>query len=259
LLWEVVNGTGRPNYIFGTIHVGDEAVVNLPQPVSTALIGSEQFIMEVLPDPDQAAAFASMMFFGDGRSLKKMLPEEIYRRAVGILGAYHLPEAAVSAMKPWAAFVTMSYPADMRTVLDLELLGQARDNGAEIHGLETLEEQGMVFNDMALEDQIRLLIDATCYYEQATDDFEIIKALYLQRDLKELYLFGQRYEFEDNSVYERLTRRLLADRNHLMVRRMMPALARGSAFVAIGAMHLVGSEGVLALLEKHDYSVSRIY
>ena len=259
LLWRI-RVSGRPDsYLFGTIHVADENITALPAPVSDAFQHADSFVMEVLPDPDQVVRLSSMMFFNDGRRLSDLIPAGIFQDAAGILEAYHLPSEAVSVMKPWAAFLTMSYPPDMRTVLDIELLQMAQERGMSVSGLETLEEQGHVFDDMSTDDQVTLLVDATCHYDAALEDFEKMKSLYLERDLRNLYLYGQRYEFDDNSVYERLTRRLLNDRNRVMAERMLPALQRGGAFIAIGAMHLPGRDGVLALIERQHYRIERVY
>ena len=86
-----------------------------------------------------------------------------------------------------------------------------------------------------------------------------MKELYLERDLKGLSVFGQRHAFEDNSLYERVTERLLTDRNRLMVERMLPLLDAGDAFVAVGAMHLPGADGLLALLAERGYQIERVY
>lgn len=259
LLWRVSGDAAEASYLFGTIHVGDPAVLDLPDEVGGALDGSSVFAMEVLPEPAQMLVFSTLMFFNDGRRLDGLLPDHLYRRTVEILNAYALPEQAVAGMKPWAAFLTMSYPPGADVVLDLELLQRARRAGAALHGLETMEEQGRVFNDLPLDDQVQLLIDTVCHYELIANDFEQMKALYLERDLRGLFEYGQRHAFEDNELYERVTERLLTRRNRLMVDRMLPLLESGAAFVAVGALHLPGTEGILALLAERGYSVERVY
>lgn len=259
LLWKLSHNGGASSFLFGTIHVADERIVSLPDPVAEALDRSEVFVMEVLPDSTQILLMTERMFFGDDRRLDGLLSKSMYERTVDILSAYNLPEEAIAMMKPWAAYLTMSYPPDMRTVLDLQLLEKAQERGARIHGLESLEEQGSVFNDLELHDQVQLLTDAVCHYDTATDDFERMKDLYLDRDLRGLYEYGQRYAFEDNRLYERLTERLLTRRNGMMAERMIPYLRDGAAFVAIGAMHLPGRDGVLRTLEHEGFEVERVY
>ncbi|MGH8246020.1 MAG: TraB/GumN family protein [Gammaproteobacteria bacterium] len=259
LLWKINKDGNESNYIFGTIHVADDRIVALPDPVKSALDGSRSFVMEVVPDLAQILALSALMFYDDGTSLNQFLSDALFRRTVEILSSYHLPEEAVATMKPWAAFLTMSYPSDMRPVLDLQLLQHASEKGLQSHGLETLEEQGSIFNGLEFDEQLRLLMDTVCHYDVISADFESLKKFYLERDLKGLYLFSQRHAFSDNSLYERLTQRLLTDRNRIMTERMLPHLEKGSAFVAIGAMHLPGSEGVLESLASRGYEVTRVY
>ncbi len=259
LLWRIDTVEGGSGYVFGTIHVSDESVVKLPEPVREALTESRHFVMEAVPDVEQSMLLSGMMFFNDGRQLKELVSESLFERIVNILQSYHLPEQAVLAMKPWAAFVTMSYPSDLRKILDLVLMETALDHGAGVHGLETLQEQGELFNQMPLDDQLRLLADTVCHYETVERDFEIMKSLYLKRDLKGLYLHGQSHAFDDNSAYESLTEKILFERNHTMVKRMLPYLEQGAAFIAVGAMHLPGEDGILNLLSERGHQVTKIY
>ena len=153
----------------------------------------------------------------------------------------------------------MKYPPDKGTVLDMELLRIAQSSGAEIHGLETMEEQGNVLNHLSMDTQVRLLTDTVCHYNVVTEDFEIMKQLYLDRDLKGLFEYSRRYSISNGDIYEELLDRLLTKRNYTMVERMQAMLKKGNAFIAIGAMHLPGVEGVLHLLSQHDYDISLIY
>lgn len=259
LLWKIDKAGREPSYIFGTIHVADETIVNLPDAVQRQLQSSKRFAMEALPEPGDAMLLSAMMFFDDGRRLMDVVPAAVYDKTVEILSAYHLPEEVIAMMKPWAAFVTMSYPPDQREILDLRLMQIAEEGGAELNGLETLQEQGGIFDQMEMDDQIVLLTDTVCHYDRVLSDFEAMKSFYLKRDLKGMYVYGQRYAFDDNSAYESLTEKILFKRNHTMVKRMGPILENGNAFIAIGAMHLPGEEGVLALLNKLNYRISRIY
>ncbi len=162
-------------------------------------------------------------------------------------------------MKPWAASLIMNYPPNMGTVLDLELLRMAQNNGNEIYGLETMEEQANVLNDMDNEAQLRLLTDSVCHYDIVIEDFEKMKALYLNRDLQGLFAYSHRYSISNDAVYEELLEKLLTKRNYIMAERMQPMLKDGNAFIAIGAMHLPGDEGVLHLLMQRHYDISLVY
>lgn len=259
VLWKVSKPGLEASYLLGTIHVADKRVLDLPPQIEDALYNSGIYVMEALPDVSEMLSLTSMMFLVDGRKLQDLIPKSIFDGAVKILGNYAMPTEAVSLLKPWAAYLTMNYPPEGGAVLDLELLQKAKTNGAEVYGLETMAEQVAIFEKMSMQSQIRLLIDTVCHYDLVIEDFETMKLLYLQRDLKRLYEYSNRFSIEDEQVYETLFENLLTKRNYVMSDRIEKYLQRGNAFVAIGALHLPGDEGVLHLLEKRGYDISVVY
>jgi uncharacterized protein YbaP (TraB family) len=260
LLWEVRHDGIEPAYIYGTIHVDDADILDLPEPVRTSLEQSRSFVMEMLPAVEDIAKFSSAMFFTDGTRLDQLVPEDIYNRMVTILGASsNLTAEVIPLLKPWAAFIIMSYPANMDMVLDLKLLELAQQNQASVSALETVEEQIAIFNELEVQDQIRILADSVCHYDDTGQDFDKMKSLYTDQDLQGLVTYSQRYRFDDNAVYDRVYARLIDLRNRRMVERMGAVLAGGRAFIAVGAMHLPGEGGILNLLERQGYIITRIY
>jgi len=259
LLWEITKDGVEPGYLFGTIHVDDEEIVKLPDVVASSLARSRYFVMETVPSPEDTMIFTTSMFFMDSNRLDELIPEDIFNKTVTILKDYGLSEEMVTVMKPWAAYIVMSYPADMGMVLDLKLMEMARQYDAVISGLETLKEQVDIFGEMDLQDQARILADVVCHYDTVNEDLKIMKSLYLERDLEDLFVYSQRYSFEDNSVYDEISNRLISERNKLMAKRMSQILDKGNAFIAVGAMHLPGEGGILNLLELMNYKITRIY
>ena len=63
----------------------------------------------------------------------------------------------------------------------------------------------------------------------------------------------------DVFVVQAFTEQLIDDRNDHMVERMLPRLAEGKAFIAVGALHLPGERGILKQLEDQGYRVTRVY
>jgi len=259
LLWEISREGVDSSYLFGTMHVDDEDILDLPEVVLTSLNNSQYFVMEIIPTQEDSMRFTTEMFFMDGNRLDQLVPTDIFRRTVDILSDYSMTADLVTVMKPWAAYVIMSYPAGMGEVLDLKLLNLARQNGAEVLGLESFKEQIEIFSEMDLADQARILADVVCHYHRVDADLGIMKEYYLNQDLAALYRHSQRYSFADNSVYEHIYTRLLSDRNNLMFDRLQSVLDQGNAFIAVGAMHLPGAEGLLNLLEMQNYRIKRIY
>lgn len=259
LLWKAAQEGLPPSYVFGTIHVAERHVSEQLDKVRDLLAGSKVFVMEAVPAPEDIARMRQMMFFGDGTKLQDVISAGLYTEALTVLLAYHLSEDDVSAMKPWAAYLTMSYPAEMGIVMDQQLLRMAKEGEAGARGLETLEELGGLFNSFSLADQVRLLTDAVCHRELLVGDFAKMISIYKEGDLAGLFSYGQRYSFDDNTLYESLTEKILTRRNYRMVERMQPILETGGAFIAMGALHLPGEEGVLALLERRGFEITRVF
>jgi uncharacterized protein YbaP (TraB family) len=87
-----------------------------------------------------------------------------------------------------------------------------------------------------------------------------MKDAYLRRDIEHIFRMMRAAERPDvRALREKIDKRLLDDRNRRMVERMLPRFDDGGAFIAIGAAHLPGENGVLALLEGRGYGVTRIY
>jgi uncharacterized protein YbaP (TraB family) len=260
LLWKVTgNNDEDKGYIFGTIHVDDQVILDLPEPVISSLKKANYFVMEAIPSPEDAIEFSNLMFFTDGNRLDTLLSKEIFNKTVSILEMYGLTRELIENMKPWAAYIVMSYPVNMKIILDLHLLQMAQNNGAQVSGLESSREQISIFSDIDINQQVRILVDTVCHHETFLTDMNELKKLYLERDLKGLYYYSQRYTFGDDSIYEKISQNLIADRNFRMVERMSKTLETGHAFIAVGAMHLPGENGILNILEQNNYKVVRVY
>ena len=259
VLWKVSNAGKSSSYIFGTIHVSDPRITNLPDPVKSALNNSDTFVMEALPTPEEALALSQMMFYADGTTLKDYLDDELFQRIAKVLSIFQLPIEAAAVLKPWAAFLIMNYPADNMMTLDLKLLEIATRQGARTMGLETLSEQGAIFSEMTLNKQLKLLLDTVCNYDLVNQGIEEMKEFYLQRDLNGLLNASAQHPYADEPVYKELNKKLLTDRNKIMIDRMQSVLQEGGAFIAIGALHLPGNDGVIAGLSQQGYKITAIY
>ena len=259
LLFRISKAGIPPSHIFGTIHLGDRRVLDLPRVVSASFKQSRRFVMEAVLDKAGIAEFSNLMFYGDATSLRERVGAELAGAAEPLLAGYGITAEIAHRIKPWAAYMTLSVPPPGLLPLDLALMHRAKAHGMAISGLESLAEQAGALGDLPLEDQIALLKDAVCHYEQLQQDLEPLTALYLKRDLGGLMALAGKYETRSARYYERFLDSLLWRRNRRMAARVRPWLKEGKAFVAVGALHLVGDKGVPALLERAGYRVTRLY
>lgn len=257
LLWKISKASLPPNYIFGTIHISDPEVLELTEEISDIFSQTDTFVMEALPE--QPLELSQMFYTDDGTRLTDHLDDELFNRVAAILLDFHLPVDLINEMKPWAAFLTMGYPTDNPMPLDLKLLNMALIQGSATIGLETVHEQSMTLNGMTLADQLSLLLDTVCNYDDFHEDIAEIKQLYLAKDLHGMLHAVLSHPYADEPVYKKFNDNMLHKRNKLMVQRMQAVLNQGNAFIAIGALHLPGDTGVIASLRKKGYQISKIY
>ena len=97
-------------------------------------------------------------------------------------------------------------------------------------------------------------------FSERNDYFERMFQFYLEGDLEGLLRFSN--ETDDSlpmQLQRKIERRLLIDRNRHMAETLAPLLAEGGTFVAVGALHLPGRDGLLRILDRAGYEISRVY
>lgn len=261
LLFRVTGAEEAGGWLFGTIHAEDERVLALPEPVAQALDASYGFAMEVLPDADALLTSMVTMVLTDGRTLEDLVGENLYRRAVAAVKGIGLPEQAIREFKPWAVVTLLSVPpAKTGKILDISLYHRAKDQGKALGGLESIQEQLSVFDTLNEADQVTLLENTLDALDELPGIFSELIETYLRRDLAGLQRLSHQYLRSDElEIWRRFEERAVTARNHLMVERMLPLLVSGKVFVAIGALHLPGEEGVLNLLQRKGFHVEKVY
>jgi len=261
LLWELSKTGQQPAYLFGTIHSEDPAVVELPATVKQAFDASNSVVLEMLMDTDTMRYSSTAMLMLDGRSLTDVVGMPLYKKVSAAIASRGIPELVLNRMKPWAAAVTLSTPAlETGQILDLVLYQDALQQDKAVYGLETVQEQLDLFDSMSESDQVTLLRDAVDKFPELDALHAELLEVYKQRDLEGLLAINETsMQAEDQRLAKEFQRRVIDDRNHRMAERMQQYLRQGKAFVAVGALHLPGEQGLLNLLEQQGYTVRRVY
>ena len=260
LLWEIGSPGSPPSYLFGTIHSEDPDVIRLVPSVERAFTGCRQVILEVNLDADAMVAGSTAMLLMDGRRLSEIVGKSLFEQTAAALRTRGIPDAVTEHMKPWAAATALSMPVpETGRVLDVVLFQRAQQAGKPLHGLETIAEQLEVFDGLPLEDQVGLLRDAVEQVAGLDAMLAELLAAYKRQDLAAMVAINEAaMAAGDPRLAEEFQRRLIVDRNHRMAERMEPWLQQGGAFVAVGALHLPGEQGLLRLLEQRGYSLRAV-
>lgn len=268
LLWRIERQDAPPSHVFGTVHSADPQVIDLPAPVEKAFAAAADVILEIVQTHETSDRAMRAGLLRPDQDLRSIVGRELFEQVTVIGRRYGLPASQLRRFKPWPLIMLFSVPRSelaLRASMDAEPLDallqrRAEAAGAAVHGLETADEQIEVFEGLGMDGQIALLEAAVTDNPRIDEWWRELKRLYLEGDLAAIYgtMVEQAGDL-DGELGGEFVARLVDRRNLRMVRRMAPHLAGGRAFVAIGALHLPGEQGVLALLEQEGYRITRIY
>jgi uncharacterized protein YbaP (TraB family) len=267
VLWRVERADGAASYVFGTLHSTDERITALPQPVSDPFAASQTLAIECILDNPAIFKISRAMLLPGGERLDASMSAAQVTRLKDVSADYHMPFTMVTRFKPWGAMMLFSVPPSehMRAAaglkpLDERLRSEAEAAGKTVLGLETVDEQIDTLDGMGPADQM-LMLDSTLQdVDRIESVFANLRDAYLARNLVAVYGILNAEKSDDaTGAVSRFEQRLIIDRNRRMVNRMDKLLRQGNAFVAVGALHLPGTHGILQLLSDEGYQVTRVY
>ena len=263
-LWRV-DGAENSVYLLGSIHLLRAEDHPLPRAMQAAYADAEIVVMEIdMDDLDPArsqAAFNNAGVMTDGTTLRDMMGEEYYQAAEKAAAVIDVPLDMLAKSEPWLAAMTvelmMLYRMGFNPMLGVEMTmtNLATADGKPIEGLETFEEQLGFLDGLPLEAQremllqtllqsaeisesIDTLIDAWRYGDTATLESELLRGIQEQAELHEV---------------------LIVDRNRRWAETIEAWLDDDSDYlVVVGALHLVGEDGVPSLLRQAGYGIQQL-
>lgn len=270
-IWQVEGADIQTSYVFGTMHVDDKKVMELPPAVETAFGAAQVVALEVAGDLDDwdKEAYRERLKLPEGQTLEDL----IGKRSFGIL-TWHMKRSMMrpkNNIKPWVfwqymggqswGFIDYDYlePSGHEMVLDAWLEHRAKNDGKRVAGLETGEEHFDIYDKIPLEQQVDLLKLTLDQYSDNKPHVPKLK-LYLDGELGIFDALWREYlSWLPPETAQTIDRRLIVDRNRIMVERMLPLMRDEIAFVAVGAAHMAGEEGILNLLQQRGYTVTRLH
>ena len=272
MLWRIETPGGAVSHLYGTMHVTDPRIVELDAAASAAFDASETLVIETTDILDPAAIMATMaehpelMMFTDATTLSSLLGDADRERIEAAMNERGLSLGAVDKMKPWmiAAMATLPTCELARKsagaeILDVALATRAKAAGIEIEGLETTAEQLGAMAALPLAFHMRALVETIALGETIDDVIETMVVIHARGEPGLFWPFFEAAlpgDAEDGIAIAGFEQSVIVDRNRTMAERMQPMLDAGGAFVAIGALHLPGEEGVVALLQEAGYSAT---
>ncbi|WP_020179526.1 TraB/GumN family protein [Methylopila sp. M107] len=273
LLWRIEKAGAPASYLFGTMHTTEADLVDLSGPVREALGQAKTVAVEIAngDGPEVQAAVAAYVtqnaidMSGKGlEGLTEAQTAEVKRR----LAEAGLPAEAVAMLKPWFLGITLATSAcELKKMasgkpnVDQTVEKIARDAGVKVVGLETVEEQFGALSKISDETARRMIRDSVATASASDDMQTTTLALYRARRVgwylaTKAETFGSAF---DLTAYKDFLEDIVDRRNRLMLERSKALIDQGAAFIAVGALHLPGPNGLVALLRAQGYTVTKVW
>ena len=252
-LWTVEGPEGRA-YLYGTIHLPDERVLDLPKVVEAAFGDSGAYYSEIESSPAVELESQTAAMLKNGATLPEMVGKGTWERVTSRLkqkGADPLIATFMEKMEPWA--VSSMLPAldylaaqmEGKRPLDHVLYRRAKAAGKMVGGLETVQEQVGIFAALSKAEQILMLtetLDMLDRYEADGKDAmqETVRAWLSGKEAALLELMKDSFG-HDKALRERLESELLWKRNRVLADRISSRFKANQgtvSFFAVGALHM---------------------
>ena len=260
-LWQVTGPGGETGYIFGTVHALPDGLAWKTPAIDRAIAGSSVLVLEIVDPADETAARAAFVRLGTtpGQPPLEQRVDPAQREALqAAMAKTRLQPAQFATLEDWAAALTLSFALEARD-------GYDPDNGADrallavagkrpVIGLETLEGQLGLFDALPAREQRSLLGAVISESEGDVSDKRLVKA-WAEGDVATL----DREAHAGMMADPRLREALLVSRNRNWAEQVEALLKAGKRpFVAVGAAHVAGIDGLPEMLAAKGFTVKRV-
>lgn len=264
-IWQATAGKGTL-HLLGSIHFGTREMYPLPPVISATFDRADALVVEaniLATDPVQLAQLvAATAIYRDGSTLRQQLSAATWQRLTEAAATMNLPLEMVNQQKPWFVSMTLSALALNRfgyseeLGIDRHFLSQAQGR-KKIIELESMEWQLSLFDQLTAAEQVAMLEQTLRELSGGKAFFERMLRAWKSGDAAAVQaLFDEGAVKEPGS--ERLNQLLILDRNRSMAATLEKLASQGGHyFVVVGAGHLTGDEGIIALLKRHGYQLSQ--
>jgi uncharacterized protein YbaP (TraB family) len=262
-LW-VVQGPHATVYLFGSVHLlAKDREWRTPQ-LNAAVASSQALWLEVIGADDPKAAQPIIMELGidPAHPLSSKLSKQQLAKLDTEAKSINMTEAMLEPMRPWFASVTLGIAPllqsgfDPKSGVESVLTDEFRKNQRTVAGFETVSQQFHFFADLPPQTELDYLNLSIDDFTKAPDQFKQLVDAWYQGDQERLdHIIDDEWRTEHPEVYDVL----IARRNRYFAQRIEELVkGEGTSFVAIGAGHYVGADGVIALLAKDGFQARKL-
>ncbi|MBL7699156.1 MAG: TraB/GumN family protein [Chitinophagaceae bacterium] len=258
LLWEVSGrGLKEPSYLYGTMHMVCEEDAKMSDGLKEAIHKSKQIYFEL--DMDNMEEMMSALKYArmtNGLKLSDLVSPDDYQKLENYFreNKVMFPFAMLSRFKPYfiSAFISEGLLTCQKKVsIEQQIMAEAKQYDKEVNGLETMEFQASIFDSIPYEKQAQdlvMYVDSIDKYKKATVQ---MADMYRRQEINDMDSLTE----EADPGMAQYMGVLLYDRNRRWADQIPEQMFQMSTLFAVGAGHLGGEKGLLALLKKQGFAV----
>ena len=273
LLWRIERRGIPASYLFGTMHVTDPDAVRYARSMQPYLKRSKIVATELGDTASMTLVLglriAAMALFSSKDELAIIKSPEDRAQVELALARRGMDPAFARRLEPWILYAALSAPqcemARQRKfpIVDDTIVKLGKAAGVPVAALETVSEQLSVFETIEPDALARMIVLTANIDEGSADRFSTLVGLYKAQAIgraEQAFTLSlpAALRQESRELDGAFLPKLLDSRNIVMRDRSRDMLAKGRAFIAVGALHLVGRTGLVALYRQEGYRVTRV-
>ncbi len=254
LFWKLNAPNGSTHYLFGTIHSDDNKIVNFLPIIKKSLNASDLLLVEITP-----GGHSQNLFLKD-YSLVPFL-NELELSQVRMLSEFHVMFFEnVIRMKPWLLAIIFDSPRPHTEFnQDYLLMAMAAELDKEVLGIESSQEHFATMDSLSLDEQLMMLRAVLKKTEkEKISDYNLLMKDYLSSNLDQVRKTDERLTSKllTKVLWAKVKVQLMDERNKKMVAKINALSIDKQLFIAVGASHLSGQDGLINQLRKLGFKIS---
>ena len=259
LLWEISgNGLKESSYLFGTIHMIGKNDFFVRDEVDSVFSKCNQVAFEIdLDDVAQLNSMQAWLNLPEDLTMDAIIPPDQYNKIkIFFADSLGLDIKDFNTQKPFALYQQFLYGLEKSEQESYEIyfLMKCISSQKTVVGLEPISDEFRVMDNISYEEQIRWVIEGIDSINAYRSDFKELIHAYQEEDLYKLKLILQ----EDPVVMGEFEDALLDQRNQKWIAEILKLIEQMPTFIAVGAMHLPGENGLISLLKEKGFTVKPI-
>ncbi len=259
IFWNVTgNGLEKPSYLYGTVHLIPQSDFFFIDSLEDKFKSCNEIVLEVdMNDPGFITKTQQLMLMPDNKSIKGLLDSTEYNQLSEFFkDSLNQQLDQFQRLKPFF-LVQFIFPKMINKPLasyELTFVQMAKKYNIDLTGLESIKEQMNSLDNIPYKRQAELVLETVNDFNEGRQIYSQLMDTYKKMDFKNFY----KLMFKASPELKEFEQLLLIDRNEKWIPRIEKMIKEKSCFIAVGALHLEGEKGLVALLQSDGYSVTPI-